>query len=56
MENIIKLIADNSVGIVCVAVVIYDHIVNNRKTVESLEKISLALNDVVNRLTNLEKD
>lgn len=56
MENIIKLIADNSVGIVCVAVVIYDHIVNNRKTVESLDKISLALNDVVNRLTNLEKD
>lgn len=56
MENFIKLLVDNSVGIVCVAVVIYDHVVNNRKTVESLEKISLALNDVVNRLTNLEKE
>lgn len=56
MENLIKMIVDNSVGIVCVVVVIYDHIVNNRKTVESLEKISLALNDVVNRLTNLEKE
>lgn len=56
MDNIIKLLVDNSVGIVCVAVVIYDHVVNNRKTVESLEKISLALNDVVNRLTNLEKE
>ncbi len=56
MENIIKLIADNSVGIVCVAVVIYDHIINNRKTIESLEKISLALNDIVIRLNNLEKE
>lgn len=56
MENIIKLIIDNSVGVVCVAVVIYDHIVNNRKVIESLEKISLALNDVVIRLNNLEKE
>lgn len=56
MENIIKLIVDNSVGLVCVSVVIYDHIVNNRKIIESLEKISLALNDVVSRLNNLEKE
>ena len=28
MEAIIKLIIDNSIGIVCVAVVIYDHLVN----------------------------
>ena len=28
LEALIKLIIDNSIGIVCVAVVIYDHLVN----------------------------
>ena len=54
MEAIIKMIIDNSIGIVCVAVVIYDHLVNQKKTVEVMEKITEALHGVYNRLMKIE--
>ena len=54
MEAIIKLIIDNSIGIVCVAVVIYDHLVNQKKIVEVMEKITEALHGVYNRLIKIE--
>ena len=54
MEEIIKMISDNGIGIVCVAVVIYDHLVNQKKTVEIMEKITDALHGVCNRLTKIE--
>ena len=54
MEAIIKMIIDNSIGIVCVAVVIYDHLVNQKKIVEVMEKITEALHGVWNRLTRIE--
>lgn len=54
MEEIIKMISDNGIGIICVAVVIYDHLVNQKKTVEVMEKITDALHSVCNRLTKIE--
>ena len=54
MEAIIKLIIDNSIGIVCVGVVIYDHLVNQKKIVEVMEKITQALHGVWTRLTRIE--
>lgn len=54
MEEIIKLITDNGIGIVCVAVVIYDHLVNQKKTIEVMERITDALHSVSNRLTKIE--
>lgn len=54
MEEIIRLISENGIGIVCVAVVIYDHLVNQKKTVEVMEKITEALHGVCNRLTKIE--
>ena len=53
-EAIIKLIIDNGIGIVCVGVVIYDHLVNQKKIVEAMEKITEALHGVWNRLTRIE--
>lgn len=54
MEEIIKLITDNGIGIVCVVVVIYDHLVNQKKTIAVMEKITEALHGVCNRLTKIE--
>ena len=54
MEALITLIIDNGIGIVCVAVVIYDHLVNQKKIVEVMEKITAALHGVWNRLTRIE--
>lgn len=54
MEEIIKMITDNGIGIVCVAVVIYDHLVNQKKTITVMEKITEALHDVCNRLNTIE--
>lgn len=54
MEEIIKMITDNGIGIVCVAVVIYDHLVNQKKTVEVMEKITEALHSVCGRLDKIE--
>lgn len=54
MEEIIKLITDNGIGIVCVAVVIYDHLVNQKKSLAVMEKITEALHGVCNRLTKIE--
>ena len=54
MEAIIKLIIDNSIGIVCVGVVIYDHFLNQKKIVKVMEKITEALHGVWNRLTRIE--
>ena len=54
MEALITLIIDNGIGIVCVAVVIYDHLVNQKKIVEVMEKITDALHGVWNRLTRIE--
>ena len=54
MEEIIKMITDNGIGIVCVAVVIYDHLVNQKKTILVMEKITEALHDVCNRLNTIE--
>lgn len=54
MEALITLIIDNGIGIVCVAVVIYDHLVNQKKIVEVMEKITQALHGVWNRLTRIE--
>ena len=54
MEALITLIIDNGIGIVCVAVVIYDHLVNQKKIVEVMEKITEALHGVWNRLTRIE--
>lgn len=54
MEAIIQAITENGIGLVCVAVVIYDHLVNQKKTVEVMEKITEALHDVCNRLNKIE--
>lgn len=54
MEEIIKMITDNGIGIVCVAVVIYDHLVNQKKTVEVMEKITEALHSLCGRLDKIE--
>lgn len=54
MAAIIKLIIDNGIGIVCVAVVVYDHLVNQKKIVEVMEKITEALHGVYNRLIKIE--
>ena len=54
MEALITLIIDNGIGIVCVAVVIYDHLVNQKKIVEVMEKITEALHGVYNRLMKIE--
>ena len=54
MEALITLIIDNGIGIVCVAVVIYDHLVNQKKIVEVMEKITQALHGVWSRLTRIE--
>lgn len=53
-EEILKLVTDNGIGIVCVAVVIYDHLVNQKKTIAVMEKIIEALHGVCNRLTKIE--
>ena len=54
MEEIIKMITDNGIGIGCVAVVIYDHLVNQKKTIEVMEKITEALHSVCGRLDKIE--
>ena len=54
MEAIMQSITENGIGLVCVAVVIYDHLVNQKKTVEVMEKITEALHDVCNRLNTIE--
>ena len=54
MEAIIQATKANGIGLVCVAVVIYDHLVNQKKTVEVMEKITEALHDVCNRLNTIE--
>lgn len=54
MEEIIKMIIDNGIGIVCAAVVIYDHLVNQKKTIAIMVKITEALHDLCNRLTKIE--
>ena len=54
MAALIKLIIDNGIGLVCVAVVIYDHLVNQKKIVEVMEKITQALHGVYNRLMKIE--
>ena len=54
MAALIKLIIDNGIGLVCVAVVIYDHLVNQKKIVEVMEKITEALHGVWTRLTRIE--
>ena len=54
MQEIIKMITDNGISIVCVAVVIYDHLVNQKKTVEVMEKITEALHSVCGRLDKIE--
>ena len=54
MAALIKLIIDNGIGIVCVAVVIYDHLVNQKKIVEVMEKITEVLHGVCDRLIKIE--
>lgn len=54
MEAIIQAITENGIGLVCVAVVIYDHLVNQKKTVEVMEKITEALHSVCGRLDKIE--
>ena len=54
MQEIIKMITDYGISIVCVAVVIYDHLVNQKKTVEVMEKITEALHSVCGRLDKIE--
>ena len=54
MAALIKLIIDNGIGLVCVAVVIYDHLVNQKKVIEVMEKITAALHGVYNRLMKIE--
>ena len=54
MEAIMQAITENGIGLVCVAVVIYDHLVNQKKTVEVMEKITEALHSVCGRLDKIE--
>ena len=54
MEELVKLITDNGIGLVCVAVMIYDHLVNQKKIVDVMEKMTEALNSVGSRLTKIE--
>lgn len=54
MEELVKLITDNGIGLVCVAVMIYDHFVNQNKIVDVMGKMTEALNSVSSRLTKIE--
>lgn len=54
MEELVKLITDNGIGLVCVAVMIYDHLVNQKKIVDVMGKMTEALNSVSSRLTKIE--
>ena len=54
MEELVKLITANGIGLVCVAVMIYDHLVNQKKIVDVMEKMTEALNSVGSRLTKIE--
>lgn len=54
MEELVKLITDNGIGLVCVAVMIYDHLVNQKRIVDVMGKMTEALNSVSSRLTKIE--
>lgn len=54
MKELVKLITDNGIGLVCVAVMIYDHLVNQKRIVDVMGKMTEALNSVSSRLTKIE--
>ena len=54
MEEIIKMITDNGIGIVCVGVVLYDHLVNNKKVLTVMDNVNKALEHICNRLIKIE--
>lgn len=54
MQEIIDVISNNGIGLICAAVVVYDHLVNQKKTIEVMEKITEALHSVCNRLNKIE--
>ena len=54
MEEIIKMITDNGIGIVCVGVVLYDHLVNNKKVLTIMDNVNKALEHICNRLIKIE--
>lgn len=54
MEEIIKMITDNGIGIVCVGVVLYDHLVNNKKILTVMDNVNKSLEHICNRLIKIE--
>lgn len=54
MEEVIKMITDNGIGIVCVGVVLYDHLVNNKKVLTIMDNVNKALEHICNRLIKIE--
>lgn len=54
MEEIIKMITDNGIGIVCVGVVLYDHLVNNKKVLTVMDNVNRSLEHICNRLIKIE--
>lgn len=54
MEEIIRMITDNGIGIVCVGVVLYDHLVNNKKLLTIIDNVNKSLEHTCNRLIKIE--
>lgn len=56
LETIIALIAKNGIGIVCLAVVLYDHLNFQAKMVAILDKICNRLTKIEDQLEIKEKE
>ena len=54
MEEIIKMITDNGIGIVCVGVVLYDHLKKKKKVLTVMDNVNKALEHICNRLIKIE--
>ena len=54
MEEIIRMITDNGIGIVCVGVVLYDHLVNNKRLLTVIDNVNKSLEHICNRLIKIE--
>lgn len=53
-EEIIKLVVDNGIGIACFVVMLYDHMKAQDKMINTLGKMTEALNAIDVRIKGLE--
>lgn len=56
MEEIINLLVQNGIGIVCVGYLIYDRLKYSKGITESLENVNKSLAIMNERILNLEKE